>query len=91
MMTNLKLAALDWESGLKPGDEVLARWTNNFCNWAVNAVVVRVNRASIRVSLAREVVVEGKTVYPLGHEIVLPRIGARTHSVNNTAAPRVSL
>ena len=80
-----------WESNLKPGDVVTARWTNSYNQWEARAEVVRVNGSSMRVRLV-ETLYSGtpqRMTYPVGHEIVLPRcvIQSRTWSQNNCAEP----
>jgi hypothetical protein len=79
-----------FESSLKPGDEVEARWTNSHRAYRAVAKVVRVNRESIRVELCETITDGAHITYPQGWEIVLPRFWARTYSANNSAQPRVS-
>lgn len=73
---------LDFEAGLKPGDRVLACWTNCHRDYTEIAEVVRVNRASIRIRL-----VTASDGYGMGQEFPVPRYCAQRWSWNNCAMP----
>lgn len=79
------------EIDLRDGDPVLVRWTSGGSYYRAHAAVVRVNDASIRVRLT-----ERAGPYPLGHDIVVPRILSRDRdsmprrwSANNCVSHRI--
>lgn len=75
-----------FEAALRVGDVVEARWTNCYEYYRVAAVIVRVNRKSVRVRLLR-----AQSGYPEGWEIPIPRFdplnGNNRWSVNNGVFP----
>lgn len=74
---------IKFEQTLKAGDAVTVRWTNCFCQYEASAVVVRVNRSSIRVELT-----EAPGGYRIGQQIVSPSmLDYRRYTVNNCVLP----
>lgn len=74
-----------FEDGLKPGDPVVANWTNSGCAYGARAEVVRRNAKSVRVRL-----VEATGSYAAGREIVCPRLAFGSidrWSANNRVEP----
>lgn len=79
---------MHWEDTLAPGDTITALWTNSYRHYEVEAQVVRVNRASIRVKLTEEIRdYDGRVMYPVGRAITVPRVGNRRHGPGNCAWP----
>lgn len=81
-----------FEHELVPGKPVEARWTNCHRYYRAAAVVVRVNKASVRVALLTPVMYGSVEVYPAGRELVMPRgfnfnSGAAKWSGNNGVFP----
>jgi hypothetical protein len=86
MTPNEFRSVIDFEKALAVGQPVLVKWTaGSFGHYRAEGTVKRVNACSVRVTLT-EVVVErgqlhglvetGKTLYPVGNEIVVPLITA---------------
>lgn len=73
---------LDFESSLKVGDEVQARWTNCGNVYRARARVAKVNGGSIRIAL-----VEPPAGYPVGQSFPIQRWGDRKWTENNRVAP----
>lgn len=57
-----------FERSLKPGDEVLARWTSSGGGYRGRSRVVKINEKSFRVELLEQV-----SGYPLGHLLTIPK------------------
>lgn len=77
----------EWEASLQPGDRIEARWTNSFCYHRSPAVVVRVNRQSIRIRLTETMMAGTTLIYEAGREFPVPRFMGAGWSPNNRAAP----
>lgn len=79
-----------WDTTIAIGVEVEARWTNCNREYAARAVIAKINRASVRVSLAEPVLdprESERLCYPEGHSIVAPRPLAGTWSWKNCYLP----
>lgn len=68
------IAIMEYERSLLPGSMVEVRWTN--CNrfHRCKAIVNRVNKSSINVSLAEEYTASSGAVYPVGQTFSVPRL-----------------
>lgn len=71
---------IEFEDSLRPGDEVIASWTNCYHSYNAIAKVVRVNGSSIRTEITKAC-----GPYPVGRQITVPRFGDSRWSVNNGA------
>ena len=87
MTANELRAVINFEKGLVPGVSVRVRWTNSNRYLAAQAVVLRVNRKSVRVTLTEAVATIPLGGWQVGHEIVVPRIDDKRWSCGNRAEP----
>ena len=85
---------ITFDAALVPGLAIEAHWTNAGRHYVVPATVTKLNARSLLVQLAMTVydhdvgaTVATRIVYPSGHVITLPRLGARNYSANNGAYP----
>ena len=80
---------IDFDSRLRVGQVVEARWTNNYRYYRAPARVVTVNRQSVGVELLVPVgEYRGGPMYPVGHRIGLPRIqNFKAYTANNGVWP----
>jgi hypothetical protein len=78
-MANFDLAAhIRFEESLQVGDTVEVRWTNSFRYYKAKATVTKINQASLRAKLLKEIRghYAGKegVMYAEGREIIVPRL-----------------
>lgn len=72
---------MEFERGLSIGDKVEVRWTaGSFGHYRSPATILRLNAASIRVTLDAPVDTGEWGIYPAGREIVVPRAWSLTGS-----------
>jgi hypothetical protein len=77
-----------FELALASGTKVLARWTNSFRFYACPATVVKVNSASVIVTLDEAITDGDKLLYPAGKKIKCPLWeNMRGWSANNRVEP----
>lgn len=82
------VTAMDAEAKLKPGDKVIARWTNSGYHFQCPAAVVRLNDKSVRVTLDKEILkytAPTEVLYPAGQSIIVPRMTSTSWTINNCA------
>lgn len=78
-----------FDSTLKVGDRIEARWTWGFESHTAPAEVVKLSKKSLRAALLAPYAYSDKPGYtmPKGHVLVLPRAGAEGWTQNNGAYP----
>ena len=76
------VAVLEWENGLRPGDPVLACWTNSFRYYQVPAEVVRNNAASVRIRLTTD-----HDGYRAGQQFAIPKLASPSGMFNEKWSP----
>ena len=91
VMTRMSLPDLmRWEDAAAPGTPVQAYWTNSNRDYTAPAIIERVNRASIRVSLTAEVcdpANANRVAYPSGWSIAVPRAASGRWTWANCCLP----
>ena len=83
-MTDFK-EAMNIDRSLTVGQPVEARWTWCHGYYAANAVIVKVNKKSVRVELLEDVdsMFTRDIAWPKGRELRMPRFMTTEWSVNN--------
>jgi hypothetical protein len=74
---------MEFEDGLTVGQPVKARWTNSGRYFVGRGTISKVNGLSVRVKLTEHVATEFYGGYPVGHELVIPKLGLDTRWSSN--------